>query len=392
MKALFTTILLMISFLTFSQSSYQFSDSTKQWNTMYYGLGTFGILHCEGTYSNKISGETILNDTTFFNIYEAQDSLQQNWDQIGYLREDTVNKKVFFSTIEGEAGLIYDFDLLVGDSVMIDNFFLGFENILLVCDSINTFSMNGSSKSRFFLHSPGSWGSDIWIEGIGSRFGILNSGYNGTDITGGGRSLLCCTKNDTLVFMDSVFNSCYMQEFYPKIASEFYDTAYLNTYYEFKVQISDTNNIDSFALKGLVIPEYFEFNVTTGLLTGLPCTSGSFPCIITITNNDLGFSTDMLYSNINVVLPTTEKEIPKQEEIKIHPNPFSSGFYISFDKMADNHYYLEIFNSEGILVTKKAISETNYRVDCSNFENGIFLLKITDLNQKILTIKKIIKK
>jgi len=392
MKTIITTILLFISFLTFCQSAYQFADSTKKWNTIYYGFWSWGIAHCGGTKTNKLQGEVVFNDTIFFNVYETQDSLQLDWGQIGYLREDTVSKKVYYSEwLPEEIGLLYDFNLLVGDSAIIDNYYVGFEDVLLICDSIDSININGSLKKRFYLHSPDYGGADIWIEGVGSKFGLLYSGVNCYGMTGGGTDLLCCSKNDTVIYMDSTYNSCYIEEFYPKITSESYDTAYLNTFYEFQVQISDTINIDSFALIGDVIPEGFEFNEATGFITGMPTTVGSFPCIITTRNYDIGFLTSILYSDINVVLPTTVKDQPKQSEIKIYPNPFSTNFSISSNiKLKD--FYLEIFNCEGKMIEKKTITEIDCKVDCSNYKNGIYLLKITDKNQKIFKIEKIIKK
>ena len=394
MKTLLTTIFLLISFQTYSQSPYQIADSTKKWNTVYYGFWSWGIAHCGGTKTNKIGGEVLFNNTTFYKVYETQDSLQQDWEQIGYLREDSLTKKVYFSEFEPEQiGLIYDFDLAEGDSVVINNYYVGFEDVMLICDSIKSVIINGISRNQFYFSTPDMSGiSDIWIEGIGSKYGLLYSGFGGAGFAGGGQDLLCCSKSDTIIYIDTVYNSCFIQEFYPKIASEDYDTAYLNEYYEFQLQLSDTNNIDSFALIGDVIPEDFVFNEATGLLTGMPSSTGSYPCIITIRNYDIGFLTDILYSNITVVVPTTIEDIPKQPDIKIHPNPFSRSFSISYDGNLKDFYYLEIYNCEGKMIDKKTISETTYKVDFSNYKNGIYLLKIIDLRQRILKTEKIIKK
>jgi hypothetical protein len=393
MRTLFTTILFGFSFLTFSQGPYQIADSTKKWNTVYYGFWSWGIAHCSGTIISKTAEEVLFNNTTFCKVYETQDSLQQDWVHVGYLREDTITNKVYFSKWgSDEIGLIYDFNLATGDSVVIDNYYGGFEDVLLICDSIDSLTINGSFKKRLFLSSPGFADNDIWIEGIGSKFGLLLSGLNGSSMVGGGTDLLCCSKSDTLIYFNSTYNSCFIHEFYPRIASEYYDTAYLDTPYEFQIQVSDTNNIGSFALVGDVIPEDFEFNETTGLLTGIPSTTGSFTCIITIKNYDIGFLTDILYSDITVVLPTNIKSIPKNPEIKIHPNPFSRNFSITYNGNLTDPYYLEIFNFEGKMIDKKTIAETIYNVDCSHYKNGIYLFKINDSNQRIIRIEKVLKK
>jgi len=389
MKTLLTTGLLLIYSMTFSQGSYQFADTTKKWNTLTYGSWAWDIVHCGGTKTNKISGEVVLNDMAFWNIFEAIDSLQQDWDNVGIIREATIEKKVYFSMGDpGEIGLIYDFDLIVGDCVVIDNYYVGFENVVLICDSIDFLTIYGSGKKRFFLHSPDHWDSDVWIEGIGSKFGLLYSGLNGALIAGGGTDLLCCSKNDTLIYMDSVYNSCYIQEFYPKISSEYYDTAYLNTYYEFQVQVSDTGNIGSYELIGNVIPNGFEFNEATGLLTGTPVATGLFPCIITIRNNDLGFLTDILNADLPVVLANAIDNLTDYSKISIHPNPFTTSFVISGQDMQHDSYILEVYNSEGLLIDKSIISELPFEIVSRHYPIGLYLVKITDvMNRKMLICK-----
>jgi len=192
--------------------------------------------------------------------------------------------------------------------------------------------------------------------------------------------------------MNPNYNACYYQEFYPKIVSESFDTAYLNTSYEFQVELSHTINIDSFALIGNVIPEGFEFDESTGLLTGMPNTLGSFPCVIMVENYDLGFLTDIIDAEVHVVLPTEIHEEQKQSNIKIHPNPISESFFITFEKVSKDFYYLEIFNPEGKMIDKRTLTENQCEIDCSAFKNGIYLLKITDSNQQIIGIEKVMKK
>lgn len=394
MKAIITTVLLIISFSAICQNPYHIADTTKKWSTLHFGFGGWNIAMCGGTRTIEVAEGFVYNDTTIYNVYETHDSLRQDWTQIGYLKEDTIAKKVYYSEWwPEEIGLLYDFNLVVGDTVTIDNYYVGFEDVLLICDSVVPILINGNSRNQFFFSTPYTNGiSDIWIEGIGSKFGLLNSGFGGACYAGGSMNLLCCSKNDTIIYMDTVYNSCYIQDFYPKIVSECYDTAYLNEFYEFQVLVSDTNNIGSFALIGDVIPDDFDFDESTGLLTGMPSDTGSFPCIITIKNYDIDFLTDILYANITVALPTSINDIPKQPEINIHPNPFSASFSIFYHGNPQNSYYLEIFNSEGKMVYKETITDTDCTIDCSSYKKGIYLLKITDLNQQIVKVEKMIRK
>ncbi|MDY0076556.1 MAG: T9SS type A sorting domain-containing protein [Bacteroidales bacterium] len=390
MKTLISTLFVLVSLLAFGQNPYQIADSTKKWSTVKHAMLPMGIIACDGTKTTKFQEEVIINNTTYFRVFEAQDSLQQNWSHIGYLTEDTLSKKVYYAGWNAEAiGLIYDFGLSVGDSVVVDNYYAGYENLLMVCEGIDSVNINGMYKKAFFLRAPYYGTYDSWIEGVGSRFGILYSGYNAP---GGGTDLLCCSKNDTVIYMNPNYNACYYQDFYPQIVSESFDTAYLNSFYEFQLQISNTINIDSFAFIGNLIPEGFELDETTGLLTGMPLELGSFPCVITVENYDLGFLADIIDAEIHVVMPTGISDEPKQSLLKIHPNPFSASFLISFEKAPKEVYYLEIYNYEGKIIDKRTFTENQSEIDCSAFKDGIYLLKITDSNQQIIGIEKVMKK
>jgi len=393
MKTLFATSLVFVSLLAFGQSPYQIADSTKRWNTVTYGFFAWNIVGCNGTKTTRFQEEVIINNTPFFKVFEASDSLLQNWSHIGYLREDTLSKKVYYADLNAEEiGLIYDFSLSVGDSVIVENYYVGYpEDVQMVCDSIDFIEINGRTRKRLFLQTPGYWQYDIWIEGIGSTSGLFYSGFIFAGYGGGGPDLLCCSQNDSLLYTNPRFNACYYREFYPQIVSESFDTAYLNTSYEFQLQLSHTINIDSFALIGEVIPAGFEFDETTGVLTGMPLELGSFTCVIRVRNYDIGFFTDMIYADIPVVLPTSVKGQPEQPTIKIHPNPVSTSLLVSFEKGINEVYQLEILNFEGKIIEKRTLTESDSEINFAHFKSGIYLLKITDSNREIVRIEKVVK-
>ena len=392
MKLLFTTTIILLSVLVQSQSPYQIADTSKVWNTITIGFGSWGVWLCGGTKSNKFEGEIFIGGNTYLEVLESEDSLQENWYVNGFLREDTINNSVYFGWGVGEIGLIYDFDLNVGDSIYIDNYYTTYTS-LLVCDSIDTVNINGVFKNRYFFSSDffnPNYPAEVWIEGIGSVFGVLNSGLGGVPLGGGTRELLCCSENDEVIYMDSLFGACFIDEFFPQIISETYDTAYLNTYYEFQLQI-DTFNVDSFALIGNVIPESFNFNESTGLITGMPTETGTFPCIITIKNYDLGGClTDMLDAHISVVLPTTIHQQSQQPDMKIYPNPFNTIFYVEVENHNKKTYFLEILSAEGVLIDKKTIRGSLFKFDSGKYKNGLYLFKLSGNN--IIKIKKCLKK
>jgi hypothetical protein len=133
MKVINSLVLILIALSTFGQNNHHITDSTKVWNTLSYGAWAWNIMHCGGTKTHQIGDEVIFNNTVFNIVLETEDNLGKDWNQVGYLREDLASGQVFFSAEDTEnIGLIYDFGLSIGDSVEIDNFYLGAENILLV--------------------------------------------------------------------------------------------------------------------------------------------------------------------------------------------------------------------------------------------------------------------
>ena len=390
MKTIITSVLLLITSLTYSQSNYQIADSTKEWNTVNTGLNPGSIIECRGTTTNFFGGDTLVNGFNYLIVLETNDTSQSEPVNVGLLREDTATKQVFFKMGEDE-GLIYDFNINVGDTIYIDNYYIGSPNIRLCCDSTDTVNIDGYNKRRFYFNYFPSQGlyDEIWTENIGSNHGLLFNGYLAAGLSGGGHLLSCCSKNDTLIYFDSTFQSCYVEEFYPKILSEYFDTAFVGIDYEFQLLV-DTNNVDSFAIEGIVIPEDFSFNESTYKLIGKPTSIGSLKCVIYAKNLDLNFNVDMIGDSIRVVLPTNNNEILNTSGILIYPNPFRNTIIIENKKQA--LLTLEIYNSNGLLLEKKIIESKISKHDFGNYKNGLYLFKISDKNQKILRIEKLIKK
>jgi hypothetical protein len=377
LKPIFTAILVLVSALLFSQSPYQIVDSTKSWNTIHIGAGAWGVWHCGGTTTTIFEGDSVINGESYLKVFESQDSLQTNWEQVGLIREDTNTHQVFFNDYYRGEGLIYDFDLEIGDSVYVENFYNS-ESVLLITDSIDSIMINGISRNRYFLYSEEYYRTDIWIEGIGSLRGILYSGE--FPPPGGDVELLCSHQDGTLIYMNPTFTNCFYNEFYPQILQETYDTAYLNTFYEFQLQIQ-VYEVDSFALIGNVIPEGFNFDITTGLLTGNPTQTGNFTCIITAENFDLGGGvlTDMIYEEIHVVLPTSIKQHSEQGEFNIFPNPTNGTFQIH-SKQQENLSFqkLTIYNLEGKAVFESENPELlQSEIALPSLPNGMYFAKLS---------------
>ncbi len=387
MKFIISFLMIFANCLTFAQG-YQIADTTKMWNTLLIGHGGWMVHLCGGTTFHKFS-QTNQSDE-YLTVYESQDSLI-SWYDMGLIREDTLTHKVYYTIFNGyPEGLIYDFSLEVGDTVQVENLLIDYIQPM-ICDNIEMVDINGSLKKQFYFHQAGedpSTTCETWIEGIGSNFGILNSGFGAAGILGSTNSLLCCSQNGNTIWMDPFYAVCYIDNFYPQFASHKYDTAYLNEYYEYFVSV-DTGNAPSIELRGEYIPVGFTFDPVTGKISGTPAQLGSFLCIITAKNLYYNFLTDMIDNDILVVLPSGTVNSGISDNIKIYPNPFTTG--LTIEGLSDNIYYtLELYTPQGRLIREYLLNSTA-TADFSALTGGVYLVKIKGRNGHLVMNERVIK-
>jgi len=77
--------------------------------------------------------------------------------------------------------------------------------------------------------------------------------------------------------------------------------------------------------------------------------------------------------------------------LEVYPNPTSGVITVSINKQLDSDYIIEVYNVLGVLLKKisKAIDETNFVVDLTQYHKGQYLLHFISRNQSCL--QKIIK-
>jgi hypothetical protein len=191
---------------------------TEKWN---YWMDTHWI---------KFQGDSIINDTLFKVIYRSDDEFQDRWYRYGAIREDSL-KRVYVHR-EGKQNLLYNFNLDVGDSIKNNNwgsyvYVTGTDSVKIGPDSV--------LRKRIFLdswHESDKYYS-YWIEEIGSIQGIL-SGAEHIGILGAAYSLICFSRNDTLIynsFPEQANSPCFPQG-YPNGISEFsHQENFVNVFY-----------------------------------------------------------------------------------------------------------------------------------------------------------------
>jgi len=169
-----------------------------------YGCKSF---FCE-SYFTKFSGDTVVGGIHYMKVLRSEDQQMQNWTVQGFIREES-NLKVFYrDTLYKRECLLYDFGCKVGDTLHLD----------CVCpgtgyhvDSIKPIETEGVIRRYFYLNYVENKTHEIWIEGIGSKWGILNAGGWMHCKVGGGENLLCFFEAGIKQYQDPGFpNYCYL--------------------------------------------------------------------------------------------------------------------------------------------------------------------------------------
>ena len=154
-----------------------FATTGKQW---------VGSIPATGMVMQTINGDTIIEDVPYqrLELYMRPDNYSVN--RISYIRE--TDKKVYLKRkLSDPESLIFDFNLLPGDSVVVTESELWKDEYMTreytICmDSIETKELNGVERNFYYVHykseaseSENSVLTDLWIEGIGAvQVAILN--------------------------------------------------------------------------------------------------------------------------------------------------------------------------------------------------------------------------
>lgn len=191
------------SVMAFCQNYYPLVQENNEWNVLqviFEGGNPWDTTFFTQTY--KISGDTIINELAYKKVYKSEEEMPVNWEYEGSIREE--DEKVWYiSHFNNEEILIYDFTLNVGDTMAFQ-----YQPVMVV-DSIAYHEIAGiERKYMYFSYINFTTYKELWIEGIGSNYGVLSSGSGGS--VGGWTWLLCMSENGELIYMNPNFNSCFL--------------------------------------------------------------------------------------------------------------------------------------------------------------------------------------
>ena len=201
-------LLFIIAFSALQLSSQQIVDSTKVWSNMQEFCHPDSSVY--STDYHKFHGDTLINDTLYKKVWISEDEDYENWNFFGtFIREE--NKRVYYREMFQNEGLIYDFNLSLGDSVFLSNPRAA-TSLWLTLSEIDSVETADGFRERWRLESSEYSNDEYWIMGIGSGAGVLNSG---TQIFGGLcglYTLLCEKENDETIYQNPDFETCYVNQ------------------------------------------------------------------------------------------------------------------------------------------------------------------------------------
>ena len=231
MKILSVFLLLISLTITgFSQYS-QFIDKNKLWVEEHSWEDVYDPRPPESSiYFVYFEGDTVINDTTYQKLYRQRffldtwytndashliDSTLKQAEEYAYLREDTINKKVYEYSYDIDR-LIYDFSMNIGDSIS------EFDGTFSLDSIVDITLDNGSVRKKYFFSDSDQYLTSYYIEGIGGENGIL-SPFRSIPLSGiDASNHIICYSEDSI----ELYGTCNQPDYVITKTSDLVDSQY----------------------------------------------------------------------------------------------------------------------------------------------------------------------
>ena len=190
--------LLMAGGVTMQAQEYlPIAQKGNEWHTFETGVWQIN------NYVNWCSGDTLIDDARYMKIMGTLNNGNPNLFTVLKEEDGKVWERHLNTSVET---LLYDFTASVGDTLC-----FGHPGNCFVLDSISMVQIGGVDRRKFWfgLEYDGSGNpraKETWVEGIGSDFGLLWSGYYG--VYDGWHCLLCFHQYGELVWQNPEYNTC----------------------------------------------------------------------------------------------------------------------------------------------------------------------------------------
>lgn len=202
-KYIFT---LAFALMTISFMAQNFVLENKKWHSMLTAYGTNGVQST--TEIHFIEGDSIHNSITYKKLWMSEDSLETT-NLTGLLREQ--NNIVYFKQNNQDEGILYDFNLDIGDTAEVVNLFSDITNPVPI-EVVNKelVNVNGIDRIRWELEIEAYPNQhEYWLEGIGSLNGPIHTAY-WYNMTCPDWTLLCFYNNEVIEYANENENTCYV--------------------------------------------------------------------------------------------------------------------------------------------------------------------------------------
>ena len=191
-------LLLMAGGVTMQAQEYlPIAQKGNEWHTFETGVWQIN------NYVNWCSGDTLIEDVQYMKIMGTLNNGNPNLFTVLKEEDGKVWERHLNTSVET---LLYDFTASVGDTLC-----FGHPGNCFVLDSISMVQIGGVDRRKFWfgleydgLGNPRA--KETWVEGIGSDYGLLWSGYYG--VYDGWHCLLCFHQYGELVWENPEYGFC----------------------------------------------------------------------------------------------------------------------------------------------------------------------------------------
>jgi hypothetical protein len=172
-------------------------DTNKIWYTHIYLYDSWSV----DTEVIGIGNDTMVNDTTYYNMLRATGGVEIPYQDYGLIRQDR-NRVYYKTSAEKPEKLIYDFNISEGDTIiaysLTDWLKNKYDECKYVCDSIRIREYFQILRRVFYLTALPAQVPEFWIEGLGSSSGILHN-FDGR-VGGDAFYLSCVMSGDSFLY------------------------------------------------------------------------------------------------------------------------------------------------------------------------------------------------
>ena len=184
-------------------------EDGKQWNVLFSYPWSPPEPQHKYTDIYKIEGDTLVDGMSYKVMYTTRNEDLTGWNLWGFLRETEDGQVFSRRPFTSDEQLLYDFSMEVGDTICMCDF--GYSECCMVVIEKGEILVNGEPRQQIVLEYPfGSGVEEVWIEGIGSLYGIIDPGS--LFLTGGSTNLLCYYEDGDLIWQNTTpgYDECYM--------------------------------------------------------------------------------------------------------------------------------------------------------------------------------------